>query len=290
MLVDLVSVRTPDDVPLDGSFRRPDAAADCSLPIDCIIMHHGVGSNFYKAHFQEEMSEKFLEHGCAVLRVNNRGRDLAYNIMPKGRLGAAFETVDDCRIDWKCWIDFAQAQGFERIGLWGHSLGAVKTIYYMATENDARIKRVIASSPPRFSHSAYLARNDGHIFGDQVEIAQKLADAGEMDAVFAITVPTRALMTTRTFFDKYGPEERYDIMKHLPGITPPILVIIGGLEGNNPKDPDRFGFGGLADMVSEFADGADNASFSLIEGGDHFYTGLTHELWIAVEGWLGQSG
>ncbi len=43
-------------------------------------------------------------------------------------------------------------------------------------------------------------------------------------------------------------------------------------------------------MVSEFADGADNTSFSLIEGGDHFYTGLTHELWIAVEGWLGQTG
>jgi len=163
MLVDLVSVRTPDEVPLDGSFRRPAAAADCSLPIDCIIMHHGVGSNFYKAHFHEEMSEKFLERGCAVLRVNNRGHDLAYNIMPKGRLGAAFETVDDCRIDWKCWIDFAQAQGFERIGLWGHSLGAVKTIYYMATENDATAPiwsatTAIFSVPKWKSHRNLLMR------------------------------------------------------------------------------------------------------------------------------------
>ena len=181
MLVDLVRIQTPDEVTLDGSFRRPDTDTECSLPIDCLIMHHGVGSNFYKSHFHDPMAERFLERGCAVMRVNNRGHDLAYNHLPQGRLGAAFETIDDCRIDWKCWIDFAEAEGFERIGLWGHSLGAVKTIYYMGTEKDARVGRVIASSPPRFSHSAYLARNDGEIFGKQVDLAQKLADAGERD-------------------------------------------------------------------------------------------------------------
>jgi pimeloyl-ACP methyl ester carboxylesterase len=288
MLVDLVSIQTQDEVTLDGSLRRPAADNESSLPIDCIIMHHGVGSSFYKAHFHNEMSEKFLERGCAVLRVNNRGHDLAYNMLPYGRLGAAFETVDDCRIDWKCWTDFAQEQGFERIGLWGHSLGAVKTIYYMATEKDARIERVIASSPPRFSHSAYLARNDGHIFGDHVEMAQKLADAGEMDTIFPITVPTGALMTTHTFFDKYGPEERYDIMKHLPDISQPLLVLFGGLEGNAPENIDRFGFGGLAGMVTEFAGGTDNAACNVIEGGDHFYTGRTDPLWSVVENWLAE--
>lgn len=288
MLVDLVSIQTPDEVTLDGSLRRPDPGIECSLPMDCVIMHHGVGSNFYKSHFHDPMAEIFLARGCAVMRVNNRGHDLAYNHMPQGRLGAAFETIDDCRIDWKCWTDYAESQGFERIGLWGHSLGAVKTIYYMANEKDPRIQRVIASSPPRFSHSAYLARNDGHIFGDQVEHAQKLADAGEMDAIFAITVPTGALMTTRTFFDKYGPEERYDIMKHLPEISHPILVLFGGLEGNIPANPDRFGFGGLADGVTEFAGGTDNTSCRVIEGGDHFYTGRTDELWAAVDGWLGE--
>jgi pimeloyl-ACP methyl ester carboxylesterase len=289
LLIDLVSILTPDEVTLDGSLRRPDADIESSLPIDCIIMHHGVGSNFYKPHFHDPMAEKFLARGCAVMRVNNRGHDLAYNHLPQGRLGAAFETIDDCRIDWKCWIDYAESQGFERIGLWGHSLGAVKTIYFMATENDQRIQRVIASSPPRFSHSAYLARNDGVIFGDQLALAQKLKDAGEMDTVFAITVPTGALMTTRTFFDKYGPEERYDIMKHLPGTSAPLLVLFGGLEGNVPENFDRFGFGGLADKVTQFAAGADNATCGVIEGGDHFYNGVTDELWAAVDGWLSES-
>ena len=289
MLIDLVSILTPDEVTLDGSLRRPDADIESSLPIDCIIMHHGVGSNFYKAHFHNPMAENFLARGCAVMRVNNRGHDLAYNHLPQGRLGAAFEIIDDCRIDWKAWINFAEDQGFERIGLWGHSLGAVKTIYYMGCEKDERIRCVIASSPPRFSYSAYLARNDGEIFGDQVVFAQKLKDAGEMETVFAITVPTGALMSTRTFFDKYGPEERYDIMKHLPGTSAPLLVLFGGLEGNVPDNIDRFGFGGLAERVTEFADGTDNASCAVIDGGDHFYTDRTDPLWAAVDGWLSES-
>ena len=288
MLVDLVSIQTPDEVTLDGVLRRPDTGTRNSLPIDCVIMHHGVGSNFYKSHFHNPMADNFLARGCAVMRVNNRGHDLAYNHLPQGRLGAEFETVDDCRIDWKCWTDYAEAQGFERIGLWGHSLGAVKTIYYMGREKDERIRRVIASSPLRFSHSAYLARDDGELFGNHVKEAQKLKDAGEMETVFAITVPTGALMTARTFFDKYGPEERYDIMKHLPGISAPLLVLFGGLEGNVPENIDRFGFGGLAERVTEFAVGTDNASCGVIDGGDHFYTGRTDELWAAVDGWLSE--
>ncbi|MDP6429202.1 MAG: alpha/beta fold hydrolase [Rhodospirillales bacterium] len=289
MIVDLVSVETSDGVTLDGSFRRPEEGTRSNLPIDCMIMHHGIGGSFYDAHFHEVMAENFLARGVAVLRVNNRGHDLAYNAPPHGRLGGAFESVDDCRKDWKTWIDFAESQGCERIGLWGHSLGAVKTIYFMAMENDARVKRVIASSPPRFSGSDYLARPDGGIFGAEVEYVRKLADAGDMEALFTITVPTPTLMTAGTFLDKYGPEERYDILRHLPDVSGPILITIGGLEGNRPEFADRFGFGGLAGKISEFAENSGNVSFNLIDGGDHFYTGLTDELWSVAEAWLAKT-
>ena len=56
-----------------------------------------------------------------------------------------------------------------------------------------------------------------------------------METVFAITVPTGALMTARTFFDKYGPEERYDIMKHLPGISAPLLVLFAVWQSGSPS-------------------------------------------------------
>ena len=290
MNVDLITIKASDGVQLDGVLRTPASGTSNSLHVDIVIMHHGVGGNFYRDSFQDQIAEKLLERGCAVLRVNNRGHDLAYNAPPPHRrIGAAFENVDECRQDWKTWIDYAQHRGFSNICVWGHSLGAVKNIYYLATENDARIARAISTSPPRFSYSAYNAHSDGHLFAASVKEGQALLDAGKPDAIFAIEIPTSAIMTPKTFFDKYGPEERYDILKLLPQIInvakTPLLVTIGSLEGQ-PKNPDRFAFQGLGDKVSALAKG--NLAYRLVDGADHSYTGVTDKLWQAIEGWLSE--
>lgn len=286
MNVELISVETSDGVTLDGSLRLPASQAS-DLPVDIVIMHHGIGGNFYRAYFFEAMAEQLLARGCAVIRANNRGHDLAYNAPPPfGRLGAAFENVDDCRRDWKAWLDLAEARGFNRVCVWGHSLGAVKTIYAAAQDNDDRIARLIASSPPRFSYSAYLARPDGDLFKASVDEAQALADAGKTDVLFPIQIPTGALMTTKVFFDKYGPEERYDILKHLPKITTPILVTVGGLEGARPEQVDRFAFEGLSETISGMAENQATLSSALIDGANHFYEDRTDALWSTVETWL----
>jgi alpha-beta hydrolase superfamily lysophospholipase len=289
MIVDLITVKAADGLTLDGILRTPANGANSSLPVDIVIMHHGVGGNFYRDSFQDLVALKFLERGCAVLRVNNRGHDLAYNAPPPHRrVGAAFENVDESRLDWKAWIDFAASRGYKSICVWGHSLGAVKNIYVLAKEGDARITRAISSSPPRFSYSAYQSHRDGKLFDTSVTEAQALVDAKKSDAVMAIEIPTSAIMTPKTFFDKYGPEERYDILNLLPQIKkagkPALLVTIGSLEGQ-PKNPDRFAFEGLADKVTALAGG--NLAFQLIDGADHSYTGVTDKLWNAIEAWLG---
>ena len=46
------------------------------LAVDVVILHHGVGGNFYSPGMFEQYSDALLEQGCAVLRVNNRGHDL----------------------------------------------------------------------------------------------------------------------------------------------------------------------------------------------------------------------
>src|SRR5205814_8068405 len=109
--------------------------------------------------------------------------DLAYN-SPAGRLGSAFETVDDCRDDWRAWTDLAERRGYARIGLWGHSLGAVKTIYSLAAEGDDRIVRAIARPPPRFSYPAFLAQAGHAVFVEYFAQAQRLIEAGTPDALF----------------------------------------------------------------------------------------------------------
>ena len=112
--------------------------------------------NFYTPGMFDQYSDAVLDRGCAVLRVNNRGHDpISRAVVGEGakRLGAAYEDMDDCRYDWEAWVDFVQAAGYRRIGLWGHSWGATKSIYYMATQGDPRVTCVVAGSPPRFSYS-----------------------------------------------------------------------------------------------------------------------------------------
>src|SRR5436190_14685821 len=207
MGVELVRVTTADGVRLEGALRLPEAGVASRLPIDAIVMHHGYAGNFYGIYFFEQMAEEFLARGCAVLRVNSRGHDLAFN-SPTGRLGGAFENVDDCRHDWTAWTDLAEQSGFRRIGLWGQSLGAVKTIFFLAVQGDPRIVRAIASSPPRFPHAAFMARDEGGVFSRYYERARRLVADGQPDAVFAADIPTNLLVTASVYLDKYGPEER----------------------------------------------------------------------------------
>ena len=140
MLVDLIHTHTSDGLRLDGFLRGPTTTASSRFGIDVAICFHGVTGNFYQAGVFDEATDRLVEGGCAVLRVNNRGHDPismpAYNSAGRSPLGAAYETVDDCRYDWDAWVGFAEDQGFHSIGLWGHSLGAVKSLYYMAKEQD----------------------------------------------------------------------------------------------------------------------------------------------------------
>jgi pimeloyl-ACP methyl ester carboxylesterase len=285
MNVEIVRAVAADGVRLTGMLRQPTAAGDAALPVDVVVMHHGVGGNFYNEHFHDRMADALLARGCAVLRVNNRGHDLAYN-SPAGRLGAAFEVVDDCRLDWRAWIDLAAARGYQRLGLWGHSLGAVKTIYFLAAQGDARVVRAIASSPPRYSYSAYAARPDRAAFLADYERARQMIDTGTPDDLLAVDIPTSVVLAARTYVDKYGPEERYDILKHLPNVAVPLLVTVGGEEGARPDSADRFPFGGLAEQVAALSARQPNLAFALIPGADHFYTGTTDALWATVERWL----
>jgi hypothetical protein len=174
MNVELIRVHTEDGIELEGILRQPASGVTSQLPIDAIIMHHGVGGNFYA------------------------------------------------------------------------------------------------------------------VFDRSYQLAHQMVARGEADGLFAIDIPTPLVLTARTYLDKYGPEERYNILTHLPQVQVPLLVIIGSLEGTRPQHPDRFPFGGLAAQVPALAQSHPPLTFQLIPGADHHYTGVREALWSAVETWLTQ--
>ena len=286
MSPELVSVQTADGVTLHGTFQRPEAGLGPRLGLDCVILHHGAGGNFYNFSRAFEIIESgLLAQGCAVLRVNSRGHDLLFN-SPIGPLGAAFETVDNCRLDFKAWIDFAEASGFRSIVPWGHSLGAVKTIYYMAMAPDARVPCAVAVSPPRFSYSSFLAKEGAAAFERDYDHAVQLVSGGEPDGLFAIGEPIRSIMSARTYIDKYGPEERYDILKFLPQVAVPTLVTVGNESTEGPGHPHWFPFHGLAEKIAAIATDTPRLTFVHIPEADHSYGAKAEDLWSAARVWF----
>jgi dipeptidyl aminopeptidase/acylaminoacyl peptidase len=284
MMVDLVHITTRDGVRLDGTWRKPPVERASQLGVEVVILHHGVAGNFYSPGMFEQYSDALLERGCAVLRVNNRGHDpMSRAVVGEGgkRLGAAYEHMEDCTYDWAAWVDCAHAAGYQRIGLWGHSLGATKSIYYMATQRDPRVQCVVAGSPPRFSYSAFVTLEGGEEFRQMAAQAQHHIDRGHPEALIDTVYPVPLLVTAEVFMEKYGPEEQYDILRHVPNVQCPLLIMVGTAEAQT-----MMAFQGLPPLLEKLSGGLANVTFASIPGADHAYTHQRDYVWDVVRRWL----
>jgi len=295
MSLELVKVRTADGVRLDGSWLKPASPGKSQFPVDVMILHHGVAGNFYSASPFEDWAPWLADSGCAAIRVNNRGHDPVSQASLNGervKLGAAYETIDSSRADWEAWIDFAQKLGYERIGIWGHSLGAVKSIYHASVEDDYRVQCVIAASPPRFSYTHYAGTNQwgdvkdvGKLFVETCNLAQSHIDAGHPEQLIQVEYPVPLLVSAGTYIDKYGPEEKYDILKHIASVSMPLLSYIGTTEPLG-----EFPFLGLPEEMQKLSQECGHFTFEYVDGANHFYSEHRKEVWELTSRWLNHLG
>jgi pimeloyl-ACP methyl ester carboxylesterase len=183
----------------------------------------------------------------------------------------------------RAWLDLAEARGYRRVAVWGHSLGAVKTVYFLGTDDDPRVVCAVASSPPRFSYQAYHASADAARFDADIDRARQAVAAGQPDEMIEVRIPVARPFSARTYLDKYGPDARYDYFDYLPKVRQPLLLTLGSLEAGN------LNFAPLAEHGPGFSARWPGVAFSLIQGADHSYTDRTDGLWSAVADWLARA-
>lgn len=278
MLVDLVQVTTRDGVRLDGMLQTP-IERNSAWPVDALCFVHGTGGNFYASTLFDAIGQRCLERGCAVLRVNTRGHDGISNaVTSKGgrRLGAAYEVVDDCRHDLTAWIEFLKDRCGPRVGLLGHSLGAVKCLYTLAHEMTLDVARVIAISPPRLSYSWFCENPEGAKFLETYQRAETLVQAGQPTAMLDVTLPLPFIITAAGYAEKYGPDERYNYLRFLRSVRCPTLVTFGAVEVAN-----NVAFRGAPEAVAEMG-----RTLTTIAEADHFYSKGRDLLVQAMDEWL----
>ena len=151
----------------------------------------------------------------------------------------------------------------------------------MATQHDTRVKCVVAGSPPRFSYSAYTALEGGEEFKRVAAQAQQHIDRGQPGALIDTVYPIPLLVTAEVFIEKYGPQEKYDILQHIPNVRCPLLVMVGTAEAQT-----MMAFQGLPPSLAQLAATTDNLTFASIPGADHAYTHQRDYVWGVVRQWL----
>jgi pimeloyl-ACP methyl ester carboxylesterase len=284
MLVDLVQTTTRDGVRLDGAFQTPPAAIAAALGLDGLCLVHGTGGNFYSSTLFDALAERLLQLGCAVLRVNTRGHDgVSTAVLARGgkRQGAAYEVMDDCRHDLAAWIDWLRQRVGPRVGLLGHSSGAVKCLYALAHEPQTPAACVVALSPPRLSYSWFCASPQSAEFLDEFTRAEGHVQAGQAATLLDVRMPLPYLITAAGYVEKYGPDERYNYLRFIGGVPCPLLVTFGSLEVE-----DNMAFRGAPAELEALAARRGRLGVEVVPGADHFYSGARQEVVGRVEAWL----
>jgi pimeloyl-ACP methyl ester carboxylesterase len=273
---------------LHGALELPAAAGHGtdlqpgSGAVDAWLCIHGTGSNFYAASTLSGLAPKLLAAGAAVLRGNTRGHDLvSTGPAGLGLQGAAFERVDQSPLDLTAWIDFLKERGFRRIGLLGHSMGAVKAIFTLAGDGPPQVARLVAVSPPRLSYSHFCQMPQADEFRKTLAVAEEHVDAGRGDELLLIRFPIAYYISAAGFVDRYGPQERYNVLKLLDRVPCPTLVTYGSSEVQNDA-----AFRGMPEAVAELTSAANALQVAVIGGADHVYTGLHDVLARRIASWL----
>lgn len=282
MLVDLVRTTTPDGMRLDGALHAATARAGV---FDLAICLHGVQSNFYNSSLIEALVEPLTSCGLAVLRVNTRGHDglTAATVADRRRWqGAAFEIVDECRYDVQGWLAWAAEHGYERVLLLGHSLGAIKCLYAAANEDLPLVRGIAAISPPRLSYSHFREGFDNDKFFESLATAESFFAQRKPDALFQAKFPFPLFITASGYLDKYGPRERYNLLKFLPAIRVPVLFVYGGHELTNSAP-----FSGICEAIVEAVGQGGHVRTETVADADHIYTGQHAALGGVLMAWLG---
>ncbi len=299
MIVDLIHCSAADGLRLDGALHVPrgsggdsksaqneaQRAAREPAPLDALLFLHGAAANFYGSRLSEEITPALVDLGMAVLWANTRGHDAMTTIAspgPRRRQGAAFEIVDECRLDVAAWVDWLVASGYSRIGLVGHSLGAIKAVYAQAHAPHDAVKAVIALSPPRLSYSAFLDGVRSDEFRANVARAQEQVDSGDSDTLLEVRFPFPLFITAGGYLDKYGPAERYNILRLADRVTCPTLFCFGSIELASGGTP----FAGLCEALDELPRHGHVRDIVVVPGADHFYNDKWAELAVEVATWI----
>lgn len=230
--------KTVDNLRLDGLLFEPDKKSSTG------VLHiHGMAGNFYENIFLDSMAEEYTKAGYAFLTVNTSGHDFIADLAVVGekeqhkRAGQIFEKFEDCVSDIDAWLKFFKSKGYDKLILQGHSLGAVKIVYYFYKKPESGLSALIIASPPDMLGLARVEAEKKNFERDFAE-AKKLVAEDRGKVFLSNIIWNWYYISAETYLNIVADGAETDVFpilragdfKELESIKIPILAFYGGTD------------------------------------------------------------
>ncbi len=281
MLGTLVQTTTSDGVRLHGFLVAP------AKTRDAWVLVHGVNSNFYSSSLLIDIAHRLSSQAFGVLLVNTRGHDiLSFNSGPAPvRTGSQIENIAASQLDLDAWFQFLNSQGFDRIHLLGHSLGAIKAVLW-SLKGNRHLKSLVAVSPPRLNTNLLMEDpNRGRVFSEHLRDAKKWCEDDQPDYVMKVRFPLPMWISASAYLDKYGSGEKYDYLAMVPEIKVPTLWTFGQYEVESGSSNFYQANSVLNQYLLDRQEALGIHSVRVVPDADHSYRGVTAQLGEVLNGW-----
>ncbi len=264
----IIRIKTSDDIELQGIVCEP-----VGQTARIAVIHiHGTEGNFYENAFVDHFAETYPRMGVAFFSFNNRGHDG----------GSIYESFSDSIHDIRAVVGLAKSRGCEEVVLQGHSLGALKAVYYSTTTSGSPRALILLSPVDIVDFYLSTSRTD------REQVMRRLAELAENDPTQLVpeTIWGEWLMSVETFTQMVAPGSEADIFPFrtttLRGsifreVDAPTFVAIGGDDFALAPSPEK--------AIAQF-DEFENVDTAFIEGAPHNFAGYEEALVEQVVSWL----
>lgn len=275
----LVSAVTEDGYVLEGAQFTPVEVASAGT---VVVWMHGFTGRFYEQH-TVAIGRRLADRGYTFVTGNNRGHDNGTFVHREDRgqslvAGAWWEDIRDCRFDLAAWIGFACQLGAPRVVLAGHSLGAMKAVWYMGTCQDERVSGLISASGPLRIWQR-MAQDPARL-----ATARRLVSEGRggellpADDGGRVTSAATLVHRSESGADVYGLENpNADVP--LSKVRCPVLFVLGSEEPEIGRAEDL-------PVLKRNARSTPSSETIYVEGADHVYHDREHVVADAIANWL----
>ncbi len=280
-LYELIKAKTDDDLLLSGLYLPG------STEKTAYILIHGFTADFYSHNFYHTIAKKLKSNESALILAQTRGTGLHTEfIMPNGEgkyIGSFYEKIEESHLDISAFIKLLIAEGYENIGLIGHSLGTIKAVRYLFEgEFKNNISELILLAP--FDKNAFMERKAPGQRSKFLSSAKEMIDSGHGQDIVPVPEYEDYPMSYDNYLSWYADDDMsnmWDFYREgydfpiLQKINLPVKVIIG--ENDEFATYPEFGEtpAKALDIIKKHLK---NCQTFLVSGSNHTYFGHEEEV------------